>query len=70
MPMIQCPECKKEVSDQAPVCPHCGVRLERNYWGVGGPSGGVHSQGQPEAAIKVIAVIIIIILIGWIISML
>jgi predicted amidophosphoribosyltransferase len=24
MPLIQCPDCKKEISDQAPVCPNCG----------------------------------------------
>ncbi len=25
--LIKCPECGHEVSDQAPVCPNCGVRL-------------------------------------------
>lgn len=24
MAMIQCPECGKEISDQAQTCPHCG----------------------------------------------
>jgi hypothetical protein len=24
MAMINCPECKKEISDAAPACPHCG----------------------------------------------
>jgi hypothetical protein len=24
MALIDCPECKKQISDQAPVCPHCG----------------------------------------------
>ena len=23
MPLINCPECGKEISDQAPACPHC-----------------------------------------------
>ena len=29
MALIHCPECHKEVSDQAEVCPHCGIRLKR-----------------------------------------
>lgn len=24
MPLIQCPDCSREVSDQAPACPSCG----------------------------------------------
>lgn len=24
MGVIQCPDCKKEISDSAPRCPHCG----------------------------------------------
>lgn len=24
MPLIDCPDCKKEMSKAAPVCPHCG----------------------------------------------
>lgn len=24
MPMIVCPDCSKEMSDSAPICPHCG----------------------------------------------
>jgi len=24
MPLIACPECRREVSDAAPACPHCG----------------------------------------------
>lgn len=28
MALIQCPECKKEVSDQAAVCIHCGYPLK------------------------------------------
>ena len=25
MPLIQCPDCNKQISDRAPVCPHCGA---------------------------------------------
>jgi hypothetical protein len=24
MPLIECPDCKKQISDQAPACIHCG----------------------------------------------
>lgn len=27
--IINCPECKKEVPDQAITCPHCGVRIQK-----------------------------------------
>lgn len=27
MALVECPECKKEVSDQATACPHCGYPL-------------------------------------------
>ena len=30
MPLIQCPECDKKVSDRAELCPHCG--LPANYF--------------------------------------
>lgn len=28
MALIKCPECGKEISDTAKVCPHCGYRLK------------------------------------------
>ena len=27
MSLINCPECKKQVSDQAPACPNCGAPI-------------------------------------------
>ena len=27
MPLINCPECGKQVSDKAPACPNCGFPL-------------------------------------------
>ncbi len=30
MSMINCPECKKEISDKALVCPNCGYPLSNN----------------------------------------
>ena len=37
MALIKCPECKKQVSDSAEACPHCGYKLkehEPNYVGL------------------------------------
>lgn len=36
MSLIQCPECEREVSDQAASCPHCGYPLRgaRDLWRV------------------------------------
>ncbi len=30
MALITCSECKREISDQATVCPGCGVHIEKN----------------------------------------
>lgn len=30
MALISCPECGKEISDQAISCPHCGMPMEKN----------------------------------------
>ena len=27
MALTQCPECHKEISDKADMCPHCGFKL-------------------------------------------
>lgn len=29
MALINCPECNKEISDQAKTCPHCGVSVQK-----------------------------------------
>ena len=28
MALVKCPECKKEISDSADSCPHCGYKLK------------------------------------------
>jgi len=30
MSLINCPECKKEISNQAPTCPQCGCLIAGN----------------------------------------
>lgn len=29
MALINCPECQKEISDQAKTCPHCGLSVQK-----------------------------------------
>jgi hypothetical protein len=29
MPLVNCPECKNQVSDSARACPHCGIGLKK-----------------------------------------
>ena len=29
MALIKCPECGKQISDKAEVCPHCGVEARK-----------------------------------------
>ncbi len=31
MPLINCPECKKEVSDSATACPYCGFPVKKTF---------------------------------------
>ncbi len=35
MALIKCKECKKEISDKADRCPHCGARMKREPLGCG-----------------------------------
>jgi hypothetical protein len=33
MSLIECPECNKEISDQAVMCPHCGYPIKGGFYG-------------------------------------
>ena len=44
MALVSCPECRKEISDLAPSCPNCGVRLRKTMFGL--------TRGKPESAIS------------------
>ncbi len=46
MALIKCPECGQEVSDQAPVCVHCGYPLKQSPT-VNGNNGNI-SQINPN----------------------
>lgn len=32
MALIKCPECGREVSSEAPTCPHCGYQLKKTTY--------------------------------------
>ena len=32
MSLINCPECGKEISDKAKMCPNCGYKFKNNIW--------------------------------------
>ena len=48
MALISCPECKKQVSDQAKSCPHCGVKLKK-------------AKSDEAKAGRIVAVIVLVI---------
>ena len=45
MALIQCPECEGKVSDQAPVCPHCGFPLSSSH---GSPAAATTAAAAQE----------------------
>ena len=54
MALISCPECKKEVTDTAATCPHCGFRLKR-------PEGkaAIHpSKPRKNSGLSIVAIIL------------
>src|SRR3954471_21705877 len=44
MALIPCPECKREISDRAAACPHCGVAIAGNP---ASPGAGVAASPSP-----------------------
>lgn len=57
MSLIKCPECSKEVSDQAKSCPHCGYVFSKNK---------THSKIAVKLIAGICAVIAILVLISGI----
>lgn len=54
MALIKCPECGKEMSDQALTCPNCGFELRKS---------------EPVNWTAVFVVLIVIAVIVWILSL-
>ena len=48
--MIYCPECKKQISDKAEACPHCG--LPRKYFADQEPAKENTSTKSSEATVE------------------
>ena len=53
MALIKCYECEKEISDNAPACPHCGAPKEEQPPELEEPtlSTQKHSKSSQEAAV-------------------
>lgn len=59
MALINCPECKKEVSDTVKRCPHCGFVMRRvkwNWWMIG------------SYAISILAIIFVLVEVNKVVS--
>ena len=58
MAMTTCTECKGSISDQAWMCPHCGIHLEKTPgtltrpWPAPPPAAGVEKRRYPRIEIK------------------
>ncbi len=58
MAMTNCNECKGKISDQALLCPHCGIGLEKalgtlaRRWPALHPDAGVEKRRYPRIEIK------------------
>ena len=50
MPLLECPDCGREVSDAAASCPHCGRPIAGKREGQG-TSEGQHLKNQFTSAI-------------------
>ena len=54
MALITCPECKKETSDSADRCPHCGFAIKRGFLGKAG--------GERIVNTTVLVIIVVLVL--------
>lgn len=53
MPLIQCPDCQKQISDAAPTCPGCGrpMKAAPAPLPFGAPGSGVMPAGGPKPVV-------------------
>jgi len=47
MALIHCPECNREISDRAAMCPNCGYPLAGTYAAVNAPVGDAVISNRP-----------------------
>lgn len=70
MAVKPCPDCRKDVSDKAPSCPHCG-RPMNNYgnWKRTTEGGKFLDPGEnARGCLRVVLVVFILMVIGFVIS--
>lgn len=48
MPLVSCPDCRRDVSPRAPSCPHCGAPIARGQ----APLAEVHGAGTEGLFLK------------------
>ena len=70
MPLINCPDCQKQVSSEAPACPSCGRPLKQAVTAAAAASGGrlcpycgAHAVGKVRGLQGVGEVLLAVILI-------
>lgn len=56
MGMTICPDCKKEISDQAPACPNCGRKIDLPIKGIKDPFCKICRKKGKEVLMKEITV--------------
>jgi len=52
MPLILCPECKKEISDRAESCPHCG--LPAKHFGISAKKGNTTTAANTSLDLSIL----------------
>lgn len=63
MGLIQCPECKKEVSNTAEMCPHCGYNVKAHFYKIEREKQIALARVKRLKVLKVVVPIVIIIII-------
>ena len=56
MAMIPCPECKKEISDQAEACPSCGRPRDKSQ---------AEKDKAGQSTRRVIAAVVVLLIVGF-----
>lgn len=65
MALIKCPECEKEISDQASTCPNCGCPVTKTGMAMFSEQTSYTPTKSKFPVVPVIVVAIIVILIGF-----
>lgn len=58
-PLINCPECQKEISDQAPACPNCGYPTKQKEISIEVKKDGKENESKPGALFHLFLFVIV-----------